>query len=72
MRPQKVWERDTHGEENMNTGSSKSACEGRKHGHDAWCGNTDSEWLFVAGPRPSPTQYCMHMTVRHYHVWRVH
>ena len=49
MDPTTVWTRDTWGEANANSGSSQSACEGRKSGHDGWCGNSDSEWTFVPG-----------------------
>ena len=41
------WTLDIWGMSNADSGESQGACEGRKNGHDEWCGNTDSEWFFV-------------------------
>jgi len=46
-----VWTRDAYGEANLGSATSKTSCEvDRKNGHDAWCGNLSSEWLFVPIP----------------------
>ena len=46
--PVTEWSPDTWGMANACSGASQSACEARKSGHDGWCDNTDSSWLFVA------------------------
>jgi len=51
MHPTTAWTLDHWGMSNAGSGNSQSDCEGRKSGHDSWCGNTDSEWLFVAGDK---------------------
>jgi len=48
MDPVTEWSPDTWGMANAGSDASQSACEGRKSGHDWWCGNTDSSWHFVA------------------------
>jgi len=47
--PKTDWTLDNWGMRKAGSGNSQSNCEGRKSRHDRWCGNTDSEWLFVAG-----------------------
>lgn len=49
MNPEPDWTLDIWGMENQHSGFSQRRCKHRKRGHDRWCGNTDSEWLFVTG-----------------------